>query len=153
MLRSVISGKFIQISEGADLCRPLFTVYFADDGFTSAIFRDRYQFNKRRTAAPKMEKESDAEDHFALSLALEIRKMPEQLRCMAKKDISQVLFKHQMMMFNNNVNFPVCLRHLAPRFARILPALLQFLATLIHHHFHSANNSHEMYNNMLNPSF
>ena len=64
------------------------------------------RIKQRRTAAPKMEKESDAEDHFALSLALDIRKMPEQLRCMAKNDISQVLFKHQMMMFNNNVNFP-----------------------------------------------
>ena len=38
------------------------------------------------------------------SIALELRKMPEQLRVSAKSEIYQVIFKHQMIRFNNNAN-------------------------------------------------
>ena len=41
----------------------------------------------------------DCEDLFASSIAAEIRKLPERLRCIAKHEINQVLFKYQIMMF------------------------------------------------------
>lgn len=72
---------------------------------TDALIGDlakRIRTRKERVVPPK--KINDAEDHFASSLAIEMRKMPEQLRCMAKNEINQVLFKYQMMMFNNPQN-------------------------------------------------
>ena len=105
--------------------------------------------------------------------------MPGQLRCMAKNDISQVLFKYQMMMFNNNANFPqrvpnTSANMLTPSSYRIgadysgmpqafgtplRPNSSSLVANPGHSHSssplsqNSANNSHEMYSNMLNPSF
>ena len=57
---------------------------------------------KKRSAQAIKKRDKDTEDLFGSSIALELRKMPEQLRVLAKSEIYQVIFKHQLMGFNNN---------------------------------------------------
>lgn len=67
---------------------------------TDALIGDLAKSIKNRKSAPKAEK--DGEDLFGATIALEVRKMPDRLKCMAKNEINQVLFKYQMSMFNSN---------------------------------------------------
>ena len=67
---------------------------------TDVLIGDLAKSIKNRRLATKTEK--DSEDLFASSIAMEIRKMPDQIKCMVKNEINQVLFKYQMLMFNNS---------------------------------------------------
>ena len=59
---------------------------------------------KERHSEPKTK---DSIDFFVMSLASDIKKLPERLQCMVKNEIGQVVFKYQMMMWNNpNQNLP-----------------------------------------------
>ena len=72
---------------------------------TDLLIGDLARSIKRKRSAQVIEKrDKDTEDFFGSSIALELRKMPEQLRVSAKSEIYQVIFKHQMMGFNNNAN-------------------------------------------------
>ena len=61
---------------------------------TDVLIGDLAKSIKARRLTPKPEKDSDIV--FTDALALELRKFPEQLKCMAKNEISQCLFKYQI---------------------------------------------------------
>ena len=42
----------------------------------------------------------DFEDLLVTSIALEIRKMPERMRCVVKNKMNQVVFKYQITIWN-----------------------------------------------------
>lgn len=94
---------------------------------------------KNRKSNAKTEK--DAEDLFGSTIAIELQKMLDHLKCMAKNEINQVIFKYQMATFN--ANDP----HLTtPSNPMVSPSHVSHAAFLTDANQHVRNNSQVTFN-------
>ena len=62
---------------------------------TSLVRNLNDRSSQRRNSIP-----FDNEYYFALSLAVNLRSLPPRARCLAKKEIQNIIFKHQMSANN-----------------------------------------------------
>lgn len=69
---------------------------------TDILIGDLAKSIKNRRSAQQVDKANkDAEDLFGTAIALELCKMSDHVQVLAKSEIYQVIFKYQMMTYNN----------------------------------------------------